>query len=86
MIKPGEHSEWATPIVPVMKPDGTVRICWGYRMTVNKAAKLNTYPFLRIDDIFSHHWPGESSFASWTLQCSRQAEFAGRTALLRFEI
>lgn len=30
-----ESSAWGTPIVPVIKPDGTVRICGNYKVTVN---------------------------------------------------
>ena len=29
------YSQWATPIVPVLKPDGTVRICGNYKVTSN---------------------------------------------------
>ena len=32
------------PIVPVLKKDGSVRICEDYKLTVNKAAKPDTYP------------------------------------------
>ena len=53
IIKPIEHSDWAAPIVPVVKKDGSVRICGDYRLTVNCAAKPDTYPLPRVDDIFA---------------------------------
>ena len=53
IIKPIEHSDWAAPIVPVVKKDGSVRICGDYHLTVNRAAKPDTYPLPRIDDIFA---------------------------------
>ena len=34
-INPVEISEWAAPIVPVMKKDGSIRICGDYKVTVN---------------------------------------------------
>ena len=53
IIEPIEHSDWAAPIVPVVKKDGLVRICGDYRLTVNRAAKPDTYPLPRVDDIFA---------------------------------
>ena len=38
-IKPVNHSDWATPIVPFEKIDLTVKICGNYKLTVNKASK-----------------------------------------------
>ena len=52
-IEPVTFSEWAAPIVPVMKKNGTVRICGDYRLTVKQAAQRDSYPLPRIDDIFA---------------------------------
>ena len=53
VIVPVQHSDWATPIVPVLKPDGSVRICGDFKLTANVATKLETYPLPRIDDLFT---------------------------------
>ena len=45
-----ESSDWAAPIVP---RDGSLRICGDFKLTINQAAKVDTYPLPRIDDIFS---------------------------------
>ena len=48
-----EFSDWAAPIVPVVKPDGSVRLCGNYKVTVNQVAKVERYPLPRIDDNLS---------------------------------
>ena len=53
VIKPIQFSDWAAPIVPVLKSDGKVRICGDYRVTVNKAARLDKYLIPKIDDLFA---------------------------------
>ena len=53
VIVPIEHSDWAAPIVPVLKTNGEVRICGDYKLTVNKAAKVDQYPIPNIDDLYS---------------------------------
>ena len=35
VIEPVRFSEWAAPVVPVMKGDGSIRICGDYKVTVN---------------------------------------------------
>ncbi len=44
IIEPVQFSDCAAPIVPVFKHDGTVCICEDYKITLNKAAKLDKYP------------------------------------------
>ena len=53
IIQPEEFSDWAAPIVLVVKTDGSIRICGDYKVTVNQAAKLDKYPLPWIEDIFA---------------------------------
>ena len=41
-IKPVAFSDWAAPIVPVLKKDDSVCISGDYQLTVNQTAKLET--------------------------------------------
>ena len=38
--------------MPILKSDGQVRICGDYKLTVNQAAKLDSYPIPRIEDLY----------------------------------
>ena len=53
VIEPVSFSDWAAPIVPVVKGDGTIRICGDYKLTVNAVAQTDSYPLPRIEDIFA---------------------------------
>ena len=53
IIEPVQFSEWAAPIVPVVKRHGAIRVCGYYKLTANQASKLDTYPLPRIDDIIA---------------------------------
>ena len=53
IISPVSYSPWAAAIVPVLKPDGSVRICGDYKLTVNRAVEMDTYPIPKVEDLFS---------------------------------
>ena len=46
-------SEWAAPIVPIIKPDQSVCICRDHKLTVNQSATVDNYPIPKSDDLFS---------------------------------
>ena len=48
-----QSAEWAAPIVPVVKSDGSVRICGDYRMTVNQAFRIDSNPLPKVDELFA---------------------------------
>ena len=43
IIKPVQFS---APIVPIVKGDASIQICGDYKVTVNRAAKVETYPLM----------------------------------------
>ena len=53
IIEPVQFSDWAAPIVPVLKANGELRVCGDYKLTVNRVAKLETYPLPRTEDLFA---------------------------------
>ena len=53
VYEPVASSKWADPIVPVLKDDGSVRICGDYKQTVNKAAACDKYTVPKMEDIFA---------------------------------
>ncbi|XP_037505880.1 uncharacterized protein LOC119382240 [Rhipicephalus sanguineus] len=59
ILSPVKHSNWATPIVPVLKKDGTVRICGDFKATLNQACETEQYPLPVIQDMFASLGGGE---------------------------
>lgn len=56
-----DWSDWATPIVPVIKKgkSGDVRICGDFKVSINPVLRTVQYPLPRIEDIFSSLAGGE---------------------------
>eukprot|EP00731_Ephydatia_muelleri_P009634 Em0005g220a len=59
VIEPISHSEWAAPIVPVIKNNGDVRMCGDFKVTVNQCLDIEQYPLPKIDDLYANLQGGE---------------------------
>ena len=53
IIEPVNHSKMAAPIVPVLKPDNSLRLCGDYKVTVNLMVKLDSYPIPNMRDLMA---------------------------------
>ncbi|XP_063823684.1 uncharacterized protein K02A2.6-like [Ostrinia nubilalis] len=51
VIEPVDCSDWASPLVPINKPDGTLRICADYKSTLNPSLLVDRYPLPKIEDV-----------------------------------
>lgn len=59
VLEPVETSDWGTPLVPILKPNGKLRICGDYKVTVNQFLSDFKYPLPLIDEIFAALQGGE---------------------------
>lgn len=59
ILQPVTYSKYATPIVPVLKEDGKVKIAGDFSQTLNKDLEIEKYPMPRIEEVFSKLGGGE---------------------------
>ena len=78
ILTPVKFSDWAAPVVPVLKANGSIRLCGDYKVTVNKAAKKDTYPLPRIEDLFAVLSGGRVFFKVGFNQCIPANSVGGR--------
>ena len=57
-----EYSAWAALIVAVMKPNGNVRICGDYKVTINQYLEVDKHPLPKAEDLFVELSGGGGSF------------------------
>ena len=48
-----EHSEWASPTVPIVKANGDLTICGDYSTTINKFSVVDKYPVPTLEELLS---------------------------------
>lgn len=53
VLRPTSFSDWATPVVPIVKKSGEIRLCGDYRSTVNQATESDTYPMPTANEVFA---------------------------------
>uniref|UniRef100_A0A182PX69 RT_RNaseH_2 domain-containing protein n=1 Tax=Anopheles epiroticus TaxID=199890 RepID=A0A182PX69_9DIPT len=47
------NSRWATPIVPVRKSEGKIRICGDYKQTVNQNLQIDQHQLPTVEELFA---------------------------------
>lgn len=58
ILVPVKYSEYASPIVPVLKRDGSMRLCADFSVTINKQLLVEKFPLPRQEDLFSKLYGG----------------------------
>lgn len=66
VISPVETSEWASPVVIVIKKDQNIRLVIDCRVSINKVIIPNTYPLPVAQDLFAS-LSGSKMFCSFDL-------------------
>jgi len=69
VIEKVDTSDFGTPLVPIVKPDGTLRICGDYKITLNQLLKDMHHPLPRIEEIFHKLRNGEK-FSTLDMNCA----------------
>lgn len=61
ILSPVNNSEWGSPVVPVIKKSGELRLCADFRASsLNDALVVNRHPIPRIEDLFNTLQKGET--------------------------
>ena len=66
------NSDWASPIVPVPKKDGQMRICGDYKVSVNKSLVVDQHPLPSPDELFTALTGGQQFYKIDLSQAYRQ--------------
>jgi len=78
VIEKVSYSDWAAPIVPIPKPDGSIHICGNYKVTINPLLKVNQFPVPKVEDVCYNKYTQRlipfSTLTFWSLihSCNKQ--------------
>jgi len=64
VIEKVRYSEWAATIVPVVKPDNSIRVCRDYKVTVNSVLEVDQHPLPNPEELSVTLSGGEKSTLS----------------------
>lgn len=53
ILEPVDHAQYASPIVPVLKQNGSIRICADFSTGVNKQLVVDQYPLPTVTELFA---------------------------------
>ena len=56
ILMPVESSDWAMPVVPVLKNNGELRLCGDYKITLNPNLRIDRYLVPRVQDCDVEWW------------------------------
>ncbi|GBN34921.1 Uncharacterized protein K02A2.6, partial [Araneus ventricosus] len=54
VLEPISNPRWSTPIVPIIKQSGEIRLCADYKVTINKDMKNHPYPIPLVNHILAN--------------------------------
>ena len=53
VLRKVDFSEWATSFVPVVKPNGLIRLFGDYKVSLSPQLQVNQYPLPHPDELFA---------------------------------
>lgn len=52
VIRLVDNNNWETPLVPVLKENGKIRLCGDYKTTVNRYLEDVKHPLPKVEELF----------------------------------
>ena len=54
IIEPVQYSDWAAPVVHVLKRNGSVRLCGDFSVTIHLKMEVAQYPLPQLNELFTN--------------------------------